>query len=33
MSLYALDSFNIKQENPAIYQMLTKGGGGVAWTD
>lgn len=30
MSLYALDSFNIKQENPAIYQMLTKGGGGVA---
>lgn len=29
MSLYALDSFNIKQENPAVYQMLTKGGGGV----
>ena len=26
MSLYALESFNIKQENPAIYQMLQDGG-------
>ena len=25
MSLYALDLFNIKQENPAIYQMLQNG--------
>ena len=26
MSLYALDLFNIKWENPAIYQMLLNGG-------
>ena len=26
MSLYALDLFDIKQESPAIYQMLQNGG-------